>query len=334
VKNKIMQHLNRRPLGATGIKVSEIGLGGLFVNEEMGTSRESAKAVIHRAMELGIDYIDTAPMYGNSQQIVGETLCSYSSDSFLIGTKCGRWNWRDGPYRDLDAFKYQFQQTLKDLNRDSVDILYIHEADWSVFWEDQSIPRKKRDLDSQRNYDFRSAPVTQFLLWARQQKLARFLGFSGNNAALLAHVLRYSEIPVDVVLVAYEYSLIWRRAVTELLPVAMEQGVGVVLGTPFQQGLLVKPNLEWLSQPPEWMTPKLLSRYEKLYEIQKESSMPLTELGLRFLLADPRVSTVIPGAATVEQLEANVRCALRGPLPADLHNHLDKLGIFNYARSD
>lgn len=319
-----MSRIGKRPLGRTGLEVTEIGLGSLFISEG-NTARDEAVRVVHRALDLGVNYIDTAPLYGNSQEILGEALQGREADC-LLGTKCGRWDWRTGPYRDLNAFKRQFEQSLKDLRRDSVDILYIHEADWAVYWQNMEVPRKTCQISASEVYDYGSAPVARFLLWAREQGIARYLGISGNNAYLLAKVLREIELPIDVALIAFQYSLIWRDAREYFLPVANELGVDVVLGAPLQQGRLALPHDEWLKAPPDWMDEDLRERFRRLYEIHRQTGLSLAEMALRFLLADPDFATVIPGAANVEQLEENVQCSAAGPLPPEVHRSLEALG--------
>ena len=326
-----MTGISKRPLGKTGLEVAEIGLGGAFIHEGE-TGHDEAVCVVHRALELGVNYFDTAPLYGNSQEVLGEALQG-RKEPCLLGTKCGRWDWRTGPYRDLDAFKWQFDQTLRALRRHCVDILYIHEADWSVYWRDEATPRKTRHICSDGDYDYHEAPVTRFLLWAKEQGMAKHLGISGNNAHLLAKVLHESALPMEVVLVAFQYSLIWRNARQHLLPLARELGIGVVLGAPLQQGLLAVPRVDWLEDPPDWMDDDLRTRFAELYAIHQETGLSLAELAARFLLADRDVATVIPGAATVEQLEENVGCAALGPLAPDVHARLDSLGrVFDGVR--
>src|SRR3712207_1566601 len=114
----------KRPFGKTGMEVTEVSLGTVFVADRLGTRRAESIEVVHRALERGVNYIDTAPFYGNAQQILGEAL-EGRPESCCIGTKCGRWNYRTGPFRSLDALKRQFETTLRDLRRDRVDILYI-----------------------------------------------------------------------------------------------------------------------------------------------------------------------------------------------------------------
>src|SRR3954466_5994047 len=173
----------RRPFGKTGIEVTQVSLGSLFVSEWFGTQREDGIQVIHRALEQGINYIDTAPFYGNAQQVLGEALAG-RPESYYISSKCGRWDYKTGSYRSLDAFKQQFETTLRDLRRDAVDILYIHEADWYAFWEDVAEPQPTPYIELDKQYDYASAPIVQFLQWAKEQKLTRFIGISGNNADL------------------------------------------------------------------------------------------------------------------------------------------------------
>lgn len=319
----------KRPFGRTGMEVTQVSLGSLFVSQGLGTQRADGIQVVQEALERGTNYIDTAPFYGDAQQLLGEALQG-RPESYYIGTKCGRWDYRTGPYRSLDAFKRQFETTLKDLRRDTVDILSIHEADWYVYWEDAPEPRAAPHIDLEKQYNYASAPVVQFLQWAKEQKLTRFIGISGNNAALVAKVLREISIEIsieiDAVLIAYQYSLLWRNAVEYLSPVAKEKGVALVVGTPFQQGRLAVPHPEWLAEPPAWMDDDTQGRFRELYRIQRESGLSLAELGLRFLLSDPDISCVIPGAANAAQVAENVRCATAGPLPEGIYNRLVALG--------
>ncbi|MGJ3242278.1 MAG: aldo/keto reductase [Opitutales bacterium] len=317
--------LPRRPFGKTGLEVTTLSLGSVFVSSGLGTARETGVSVVRRALDLGINYIDTAPFYSDAQAVVGEALDGIDTD-VILGTKCGRWNWREGPYRDLDAFKRQFEQSLKDLRRDRVDIVYVHEADWLPFWSDER-PPPQRNIDPDASYAFDDAPVARFLAWLREEKLTRFTGISGNNAHLLAKVLRESDLPVDCLLVAFQYSLLYRNAPARLLDETARRGIGVVLGSPLQQGRLATVHPEWLEEPPDWVERAgLLEDLRTLYAIQRESGLSLAELGTRFLLNDSRFSTLATGPASLEQLEENVACAARGPLPPAIQQRLETLG--------
>ena len=319
-----------RRLGKTDLQIRQISLGSVGLTTD-SLHREQGIAVVERALELGVNYIDTAPFYGDSQSVVGQALQGHN-EPYILGTKCGRWTFVDGPYRDLDAIKSQFEQTLTELRRDRVDILYIHEADWIAWWKDMKIPRHTKWISQDESYDFAGAPVTQFLNWARQQNLTTYLGISGNNADLLAKVLREHPISFDVVLCAFQYSLIWRNAPRQLLPLTRELDVGVVLGAPLQQGRLAVPHTQWLDDRPEWMDEDLQTRFARLYNIHQRSESTLAQLGLRFLLADDRVATIPCGAASIAELEENMEAAAAGPLPKYLRDQIEPLGKVVAAR--
>jgi aryl-alcohol dehydrogenase-like predicted oxidoreductase len=101
--------------------------------------------------------------------------------------------------------------------------------------------------------------------------------------------------------------------------------VGVILGGPLQRKLAT-PHPEWLDHPPDWMEEDTRVRFRKLYDIQRNTGLTLAELGLRYLLADADVTTIIPGSSNVEHLEDNVRYALAGPLPAEIRERIERLG--------
>jgi len=212
------------------------------------------------------------------------------------------------------------------LGRDCVDVFFIHEADWAVYWEDMDIPRSRCELELTDTFDYGSAPVTQFLAWAQEQGMIKHLGISGNNSHLLTKVLNEFPLRLEAVLVAFQYSLIWRNAKETLIPTAKEKNVGVILGSPLQQGKLAVPHPEWLKDAPEWMDEDTRQRFADLYAVQEETGLSLAELGVRYLLADPDFTSVIVGSSKIPHLEDNVRSALKGPLPEPIHTRIDALG--------
>ena len=134
------------------------------------------------------------------------------------------------------------------------------------------------------------------------------------------------DLDIEVVLVAFQYNPIWRNAREFLLPVSREYGVGTVLGAPFQQGRLSEPHEEWIECPPSWMGDETRERFRLLYEIVEGFDLSLSELTLRFLLADVDVSSILTGLSSIAELEENVRCAQAGPLPDEVHSRVEALG--------
>src|SRR4051794_28398516 len=118
--------MKQRTLGKTGLQVSELALGGLFVSS-LGGEFEDSKAAIQRALALGVNYIDTAPGYFNSEDVIGRSLEGVSTP-YVLSTKLGG---RPQPFQpqDKDCLMQSVEQSLKLLKRDYIDILMIHEPD-------------------------------------------------------------------------------------------------------------------------------------------------------------------------------------------------------------
>ena len=118
--------MNRRPLDRTGLEVSELGLGGLFVSR-FGGALEQSKAAILRAIALGVNYIDTAPGYSISEEVLGNVLTGVTTP-LIISTKLGG---RPQPFRpqDREGLLQSVEESLRLLGRDYIDILMIHEPD-------------------------------------------------------------------------------------------------------------------------------------------------------------------------------------------------------------
>src|SRR5919202_4510302 len=127
-----------RTLGRTGFQVSELGLGGLFVSR-IGGDRAQARAAVRRALELGVNFIDTAPGYADSEEVLGLALEGVTQPYYL-STKLGG---RPQPFdpKDKSALRRSVEESLRLLKRDHIDVLFIHEPDrpgqydWWDDWE-------------------------------------------------------------------------------------------------------------------------------------------------------------------------------------------------------
>ena len=324
----MLQTLEQRIYGSTGEKVSVIGLGGACLNKG---SFGDGVATVQRALELGINYFDTSPFYGKgvSQAILGEALKG-RSEKYLLATKVGHLA-KPARFRSPDALRTQLEENLRLLRRESVDVLQVHDADMHPWWSDDA--SQERRIQDDIEYDFVNAPIMQILQEAKAEGRCRFIGITGNNADKVARVLRHLD--VDVCLSAFNYDLIARRTRKEATPVAREKGVALILGGVFQYGLIVEVHPEWLEFPPEWMTEArfghpvqdVVARFERLYKLQKECGLSLVNLTIRYLLADSNITTIMVGASTPAELEESVTAAQQGPLPPDLHQAIEELGL-------
>jgi aryl-alcohol dehydrogenase-like predicted oxidoreductase len=300
--------MKRRILGKTGLEVSELALGGLFVSS-LGGEFAQAKAATLRALELGVNYIDTAPGYLNSEEVLGRIL-QEAKTPFILSTKLGG---RPQPFnaQDRDGLLRSVEESLRLLKRDNIDILMIHEPDRPGqydWWSD------KERFDG---------PVMGVLDDLKRQGTVRFTGLGGTTAYELPHIIRTGRF--DVVLTAFNYSLLWREAEIEVLPAAREQGVGIIVGSPLQQGALARRYDEEVRSGARWLSKPRREQYIALYEYLDEIGLSLPEAGLRFVLSNPDVSCVLMGARSVEEVEQNAAAVEKGPLPREVLVRLDAI---------
>ncbi|MBN1865431.1 MAG: aldo/keto reductase [Victivallales bacterium] len=300
--------LKKRKLGRSGLEVSELALGGLFISS-YGTDRASADAVIRRAWELGVNYIDIAPGYMDSESVLGDTLSKLDA-GFIISTKIG---YKPEPFKpqDIDFLRKAVKTSLSNLKRENVDILMIHEPDRPEtmdWWTDKG------------NYE---GPVMDVLREARDQYKARFVGLGGTTAYEITHIAATGKF--DVLLTAFQYSLLWREAEHSLLPTALNRDMGVVCGSPMQQGALAKMYERDVNFPARWLSPPRQKQFKRLYGFARDCGIDLPELSLRFVLSNPSVSTVLTGVRTIAELESNVAAVERGPLPENMLEELSAI---------
>ena len=226
---KARPYVETRPYGTTGTSTSIIGLGGAFLT---ASSFEDGISTVHRALDLGVTYFDTSPMYcrGASQAVLGAALDSVDSE-YLLATKLGYFS---DPLRfhSPDALLTQFEENLRLLRRDNVDTLQLHEADFHHWWSTDTSYTGR--LDATRDYDFPPAPALAVLSKLKSSNRCRFFGISGNTAENMQRVLE--AVDVDTFLLAFNYDLI-RRSARRVLPVAEKRGMVRMVGAIFQRGL-------------------------------------------------------------------------------------------------
>jgi len=262
--------LPTRNLGKTGYRVGLFSLGGQAAIEQPN-NQEVAVAIVERALDLGVNYLDTAAMYGRgvSQGYIGQVMKRRRQETFLATKTHDRS--RDGSLRLLD-------QSLSLLQTDHVDLWQLHH------------------LDSMDDIEriFAKGGAIEAMQQAREQKQVRFLGITGHtDPEVLMEAIR--RFPFDNILMAVNaadpHHLSFRE---KLLPLAVERGMGIVgMKIPARGRILASPATATTPYKfPEGMKPGTLAMGEALY----------------YVLSLP-VSTVIIGCDTVAQLEENVALA-------------------------
>jgi aryl-alcohol dehydrogenase-like predicted oxidoreductase len=300
--------MNKRVLGRTGLMVSELALGGLFVSS-IGGPYEQAREAVHRALELGVNYVDTAPGYRDSEQVLGMALEGVTHPH-ILSTKLGG---RPQPFnaQDKDQLFRSVEESLRLLKRSQIDILMVHEPD------------RPGQYDWWTDWDTFSGPVLDVLDQLKEDGVIRYTGLGGTTAHTLPHIIRTGRF--DVVLTAFNYSLLWREAEIDVLPAAKEQGMGIVIGSPLQQGALAGRYDEQVRHGAPWLSSPRRAQYLALYAFLDELGMSLAELGLRFVISNPDISCALMGARSKEEVEQNVAAVERGPLSPEVLKRLDDI---------
>ncbi len=296
-------------LGRTRLNVSRVGFGGLFV-ASFSAQYDAAKEAVARGLELGLNYFDTAPGYGNSEEVLGKALAGVKQP-IVLSTKLGG---RPTPFlpQDKACLRASVEESLRLLGRDCIDILMVHEPDrpGQYDWWTDMVNVK--------------GPVLELLAELKAEGKIRCTGLGGTTTTELAHLCRSGKF--DVVLTAYNYSLLYREAALEVIPAAKAAGMGIIVGSPLQQGALSRRYDEQLKSPAAyWVSKMRREQFQKLYAFCDECGMSLPEMGIRFVLSNPDIHCVLMGAKSAAEVEQNAAAANAGPLPDDVLKRLAEI---------
>jgi aryl-alcohol dehydrogenase-like predicted oxidoreductase len=297
-----------RTLGRTHLNVSLLSIGGLYTSSLAGGKSETRR-ILERALELGINAIDTAPAYADSEFTIGQAIQGINSQ-LIITTKLGG---RPHPFepRNLSALKQSFDESLKLLGRDYIDILMIHEPD------------RPQQYPWWSSYDPLDGPVIELMDVLKRTGKIGFSGLAGTTVTEMTSLIR-SEL-FDVVLTAFNFNALFREAANELIPSAMEQNMGIVVGSVLGQGFLARRFGAELDRPPIWLSSQRCEQFRLFYQLLDDTGLTPLELCLRFAISNDFVSTIPLGCKSMEQLEASVAAIERGALPADVMAQLDEI---------
>lgn len=292
-------------LGKTGLSVTKISLGGLFLSDIGGDFGDSRQAALY-ALEQGVNYIDTAPGYANSEEVLGKILKQWSGKRPILSTKVGL----PPPFnpKSKEAVIRSVENSLHKLGVDYLDIVMIHEPDRPLeydWWDDKLACE---------------GPVMDALISLKQQGKIGFIGLGGTTAHELSMVCGTGKF--DVVLTAFNYSLLWREAENEIFPVAQEHQMGIVAGSPLQQGAFAKRYSKEITYGAPWITQQRREQFLALYDLLDGAGMDIVELALRFVISNPAVHCMLTGAKNRDEIEDNIKIIKRGPLTQDILRQL------------
>jgi aryl-alcohol dehydrogenase-like predicted oxidoreductase len=300
--------MNYRILGKTGLEVSEISMGGLFI-ASFAAEFDQARDAVYQALDLGVNYIDTAPGYMDSEEVLGKIIKGIDKN-FILSTKLGG---RPQPFlpQDKKSLFASVEESLKLLHREVIDILIIHEPD------------RPGQYDWWTDIDHVQGPVLDVLDELKRKGMVRYTGLGGTTAYEMSHFINSDKF--DVVLTAFNYSLLWREAENEILPSAVRRNYGIIIGSPLQQGALGKRFDSEIQEKPIWLSKPRQEQFKMLYDFIDEIGMSLPELALRFTISNPNISTTLMGARSAQEVKENISIIEKGPLSPEILSRLNKI---------
>jgi D-threo-aldose 1-dehydrogenase len=326
--------LAARPLGRTGLPLTELGLGGAPLgNLFRRVADADAAAAVDAAFRAGVRYFDTAPLYGHglSERRMGAALRGWPRDAYVLSTKVGRLlepcapgQAGGGAYVDVPPCRVVFdysddgalrsiEASLGRLGLERIDIVYIHDIDRFTHGADQPV-RYRQAVDG----------AYRALARLRREGLVRAIGVGVNEWETCQQVAE--EADVDVFLLAGRYSLLEQGALASFLPLCARRGIGVVVGGPFNSGILATGAVPGATYDYRPAPPAVRARVQALEDVCRAHGVPLAAAALQFPLAHPAVTAVIPGARAAAEVEANLHL-LRHPVPAALWRDLKTAGL-------
>ncbi|GGO06306.1 aldo/keto reductase [Saccharibacillus kuerlensis] len=281
--------MKKNKLGSSELLVGEIGLGCMSI----GIEEDKAIRLLHEALDLGINFLDTADLYdeGRNEELVGKAIRGRRSD-VVLATKVGNrripgqegWTWDASKTYILSAVK----DSLRRLGTDYIDLYQLHGGTL-----DDPIDETIEAFEQ-----------------LKQEGVIRYYGIS----SIRPNVIREYVSRSNIVSVMSQYSILDRRPEEEVLPLLKSEGISVIARGPVASGILTDVGENKLSKGYLGYEEEELRSFRDA--VKAASNRPMLETALRYPLASPAVGCVLAGASTSEQLHANVKAATSTPLTA------------------
>ena len=322
-------------LGNGGLTFTELGLGTAPLgNLYRAISDAEADAILAAAWEGGVRCFDTAPLYGLglSETRLNRFLRDKPRDSYVLSTKVGRLlrvapehegqgKWFDVPARvgvydyTYDGVMRSVEFSLERLGVARVDILHVHDLDLWTHGSAEVLDGYMRTfLDSGH----------RALVALRDQGVIRAFGAGINEEGPAEHLARHGD--PDLFLLASRYTLLQQPALESFLPYCESRGIGVVIGAPYNSGILATGARKgaWFSYAPA--SEEVLDKVRRIEAVCARHGVRLVDAAFRFPLRHPAVVSVIPGAQGVAEVTSNL-AAERAEVPAALWAELKAEGL-------
>ena len=294
--------MNKKKLGNSELEISTVGFGAWAIGGagyDFGwghqEDNESVEAIIH-ALELGINWIDTAAIYGlgHSEEIVGKAIHGFNGNKPYVFTKCSMVWDKDKNItlsHDPASIRKECENSLKRLKIDYIDLYQIH-------WPPE-------------NNDDKIEPAWEMMAKLKEEGKVRWIGVSNFNVAQLKRAMKIAPVTS----LQPPYNLINRKYESEILPFCKENNIGVIVYSPMSSGLLTGtfskeraaklPDDDWRSKSANFLEPKLTKNLELaglLKSIGKKYERNAGEIAIAWVLNNPAVTAAIVGARNVKQV--------------------------------
>jgi len=305
--------MDYRRLGQCGVKVSALCLGTMNFGSKVDET--TALRLVHEAVDSGVNFIDTANVYGRgrSEEIVGKAIQGMRED-LVLATKV-RHRMGPGPNDEGLSRKHimhEVEASLRRLNTEYIDIYYVH---------------RPSNVDLQRGYFGEPIPMKETLSTLTElvsSGKVRYIGCSNFPAWLLCKALWMSDKYgfESYVVSQPRYNLFQREIEREVIPLCVDQGVGIVPYSPLAGGVLTgkyragsppprgsrgEAQLNWImTHGFHWEDDNNLQTLEGLEALSTTLDLPMTQLALAWLLSNPAITSPIIGASNLQQLEENL----------------------------
>ena len=332
------KRLFKAPSGAS-ISFTELGFGTAPLgNLYRATSEKDAQATFEADWKQGVRYYDTAPLYGLglSETRLNPFLRGKKRDSYVLSTKVGRvlevcppaertgvGKFFETPSR-RERFDYSYdgvmrslEFSLERLGVDSIDVVFVHDVD--VF---------THKSEAARDVHVKTLMESGYkaLVKLRDEKVIKAFGAGVNEWQVSETLARAGDF--DVFLLAGRYTLLEQEALNSFLPLCEQRGIGIVLGGPYNSGILATGPKKGAFYNYDPAPKHILERVAKIEAICKKHKVKLAEAALRFPLMHPSVVSVIPGAITPKQVGLNVK-TLSAKIPKALWKDLKAAGLMD-----
>ena len=331
-----MTTLAARPLGRSGLTVSILGFGCAPLGDLYELLDDDvALSTIATAVEAGVTLFDVAPLYGRglAEHRLGTVLKRLPRDSFVLSTKVGRrltpapggpttkTRARGGLSFDV-VFDYSYDGTMRSIEQSlhrlalpSVDIALIHDVD--VWTHGDAMEERFREA---MNGAYRALDEL------RRARVVKAIGIGVNESAMCARFARAGDI--DAVLLAGRYTLLEQPALADFLPLAVEKGIGVMLGGVLNSGILATGAVEGAKYNYRPAPPDVLDRVRRIEKVCAAHNVALPVAAMHFALGHPAVSSLVVGAVAPAEVTRNV-AALQARVPPSLWTDLKHEGLLD-----